>query len=268
MKNPIPSPQSRCRAFTLIELLVVIAIIGVLAAMILPVLSKVKDQAKTRQAQSEISLIGQAIQSYYTDNSRYPVSSYVMSMVVNNPAKDDFTYGATFTPPGAGAPLTIKDLSTGILRTNDDVIAILMDITNYPGSSNPTCNTNHVKNPKQIKYLNAKMSGWDPTQGKAQPGVGNDLVYRDPWGNPYIISFDLNYDERCRDAVYRRHSVSFQGSGGAGFNGLSSLDTSGASDTFEHSGGYMVWSLGVDQNMDPAKPANQAPNKDNVLSWK
>jgi hypothetical protein len=35
-----------------------------------------------------------------------------------------------------------------------------------------------------------------------RPGVGTDLVYRDPWGNPYIITLDLNYDEKARDACY------------------------------------------------------------------
>ena len=45
-------------------------------------------------------------------------------------------------------------------------------------------------------FLNATMSG-DPTL----PGVGPDLVYRDPWGNPYIITMDLNYDEQVQGRV-------------------------------------------------------------------
>ena len=72
-----------------------------------------------------------------------------------------------------------------------------MNLTNYPNGSAPTANTNYQKNPQKTIFLNAKMSGWDGT-GTPQPGVGNDLVYRDPWGNPYIISMDLNYDEQLR----------------------------------------------------------------------
>ena len=34
------------------------------------------------------------------------------------------------------------------------------------------------------------------------------LVYRDPWGNPYIITMDLNYDEQCQDAFYCQQAVS------------------------------------------------------------
>ena len=40
------------------------------------------------------------------------------------------------------------------------------------------------------------------------PGVGPDGVYRDPWGNPYIITIDLNYDDKARDAFYRNPTVS------------------------------------------------------------
>ena len=51
---------------------------------------------------------------------------------------------------------------------------------------------------KRPLYLNATRPGDTNT-----PGVGPDGVYRDPWGNPYIITVDLNYDDKARDAFYR-----------------------------------------------------------------
>ena len=148
--------------------------------------------------------------------------------------------------------------------TNANVIAILMDITNYPGGG-PTVNMNHAKNPQQQPFLNAKMSGWDPSQsGTPLPGVGTDLVYRDPWGNPYIISMDLNYDEMCKDSFYCANVVS-----GGGLNGLINPDGAAATtDNWQYRGKVMVWSAGVDGKVDPGTPANQGVNKDNVLNWK
>ena len=107
------------------------------------------------------------------------------------------------------------------------------------------------------------------------PGVGTDLVYRDPWGNPYVISLDLSYDEQCRDAFYCLQTVSqntFTPSGPnptsqSGYNGLYNPDTGGASDNYLYRGKVMVWSAGPDKMIDPASPAKSGVNRDNVLSW-
>ena len=109
----------------------------------------------------------------------------------------------------------------------------------------------------------------DPNNPNA-PGVGQDGVYRDPWGSPYIISMDVNYDEKCRDAFYKLQSISQSAAGNpTGWNGLvNSVDANGNGDHFECNGGIMVWSVGPDKMVDTGNKANLGANKDNILSWK
>jgi prepilin-type N-terminal cleavage/methylation domain-containing protein len=235
--------------FTLVEILTVIAIIGILTAMLLVVLTVVKNRALKVRAKKEITDIVTAIQAYDSAYGQFPVSASVQSMA----GTQDFTYGDAFLTAALGPG------SYG--ANNSEVMAILMDITNYP-TGGPTANLNHSKNTQQRSFLAANM-----VSDATLPGVGPDLVYRDPWGTPYVITVDLSYDERCRDEFYRRAAVSGLGGTNAnpGFNGLVNPD--GTPDNFLFYGKVMVWSAGPDRTITTNLPANQGANKDNILSW-
>ncbi|HXS68934.1 MAG TPA: type II secretion system protein [Candidatus Polarisedimenticolia bacterium] len=246
-------PYSAQHAFTLIELLVVIAIIGILASLSAVAISRIRVHGQVVDAQRQMHQLLNAIVEYHSDTGAYPVSDGVKGAAIAS--QGDFTCGgsaldAVFGGPGAWS------------TNNSEIIAILMGLERYPNTGGPTANFGHVKNTRQKRYLTANMTG-----GTDSPGVGQDLVYRDPWGNPYVISIDLNYDEKCRDAFYQKSVVS-RDVNAIGFYGLfNSSDTSGNSDQFEYRGGVMIWSLGPDKRA-ALDHANAGANRDNVLIWR
>jgi prepilin-type N-terminal cleavage/methylation domain-containing protein len=259
MKINLLSSRRRRAGFTLVELLTVIAIIGILAATLMPVLTHVQTAAKKAKAKLEEQQLLTAIQLYDSTYGRFPVSPAAQAAAQS--ANSDFTYGGTF----GGATV----FTAGYTVSNAEVIAILMNITNYPGTTTATVNTNSQKNPQQTVFLNtATMSGYTPgAAGTPLPGVGTDLVYRDPWGNPYVITMDLNYDEMCKDKFYSLSSVSGpNGNSNPGLNGL--VNPTSTPDNFQERGKVMVWSAGPDGRIDPTIAADTGVNKDNVLSWK
>src|SRR5438270_168461 len=108
-----------------------------------------------------------------------PVSPSTVALAA--PGSGDFTYGGNFkTPIGM-----VAVQSYGTVVNNSEIMAVLLDLEKF-GNGNTTINVGHTRNPHRTPFLNATMSG-----DTSSPGVGIDGVYRDPWGNPFIITIDL-----------------------------------------------------------------------------
>ena len=249
------SPRPRRNGFTLIELLVVIAIIAILAGILLPTLAKVKENAKKSSARAEMGGLVAAINSYEGEYNRYPSSPNAEQASSTATPPRDFTF-ANFgtTVPLGGAPNPFP-LPTGLPydANNSEVVLLLLDV-------DQGINQNHVRNPRKIKYWNAKMVSATDLGGVSTA----DYVARDPWGSPYVITVDMNGDNKCVDALYGRATVSERAAGdNVGYYGLSRPNPAAA---FELNGPVMVWSLGPDKGYDTGR-ANIGLNKDNLLSW-
>ncbi len=79
----------RVDAFTLLELMVVVVILGILAAFIVPRISKRPEDARVTKAKIEISNLEQALELYYLDNGEYPSTEQGLRALIEIPQTGD-----------------------------------------------------------------------------------------------------------------------------------------------------------------------------------
>jgi len=267
-------------------------VIGILAGMLVPALATAKTKAKVAECQSSIQNLAGAITAFNTDYGRYPIAKAARQALqpvneASNAGNPDFTFG-TVNADGSqvrdnnGNPVAVNIGNPNPIpqASNREIIAALRAVAPDWGVS--AWNRNNALNPERRSYLNVKdkprkVGGVDTGE---PGGVGADGVYRDPWGMPYIISLDANFDNRTRDAFYRQDAVaSATPPANRGLIGLSKFpgpnSTTGETSpgTYEANTGVMVWSFGPDKKADPTVSATIAGgrktvNADNITSWK
>ena len=93
-----------------------------------------------------------------------------------------------------------------------NLILTSSQLNQFP-SATSTVNEAHARNTQKKPFLQVNRAT------ATNPGLGFDAVFRDPWGNPYIITLDSDNDGFVQPALYRLDAVS-QASGDRGLMGL------------------------------------------------
>lgn len=166
-------PSRKRSAFTLIELLTVIAIIAILMGLLLPALNAAKNAARKAQAKNDLAQFVTAIKQFYNDYGTYPVDPSITS---------DAEYGASGETHDCDVVNVLRaDTNTGDIITGGTNIGISINTRQVSYLDVPFVKDN--MNPK------SGLAGSSTTVNGAKPGD-----WFDPWGSPYIVAIDANYD--------------------------------------------------------------------------
>jgi general secretion pathway protein G len=74
------------RGFTLMEILLVVVIIGILAAAVLPQLTKQLPFVQKKRAEQDIATISSALDRYYMQNNDYPTTDQGLKALIEKPS--------------------------------------------------------------------------------------------------------------------------------------------------------------------------------------
>lgn len=128
----------------------------VLAGLLVPIRSHPGAGGTHVAARNDVIAIVMAVKAYYAEYGHYPLAESGM--------QEDTTYAAD----------------------NAQLFNVLRNIPRPPSPNNAQ---NHVHNPRGLLIIDL------PEAQKRLSGVTKDGTFVDPWGAPYHVRIDTNYDE-------------------------------------------------------------------------
>lgn len=127
-RNPLRRAAGARAAFTLLELVLVMVILGLLATVAALNLTSQADKARVDTTRTSMTVIEQALKSYYFEKGAYPTTEQGLRALVDTKHlekmpldgwKREFQY---FSPGPNGAPYEIISLGKdAIAETEDDI---------------------------------------------------------------------------------------------------------------------------------------------------
>ncbi len=158
--------RCRHRPFTLIELLVVIAIIAILAALLLPVVSRVREVAKTSQCGGNLRNIGIGLAVYLTDSNECVIPSYNMTG----------TTGGASVPLDGWAPILDRDGVIPGKRANGGSVFVCPAMVNVEGMAGGQTGSDPNKPKGWMDWPNLRLG--TENQAVTIPERGFDRILR------------------------------------------------------------------------------------------
>lgn len=170
-------------SFTLVELLAVIAIIAILAGLITPAVIIAQQKGRVTQAKADMKTLATAIKGLEGTYSK------LIKVNGSNAVFAGVTVG--IKSPGDAEYIRIGG-------TEDDVNAYDNFIVELCDPSNPKVFNKDQKpniNIRRKVFLDAQ-TGYDPSKGT---DVNANYLWRDPWGNRYVLLINTNFTNRIPD---------------------------------------------------------------------